>query len=162
MITGSLAGAFHGEPRATRDLDVVIDPDLDGLERLLAELQRGGYYVDRAAAQEAFRGRSQFNAIGPDATKVDLIVRKDRPFSVEEFGRRRRVDLLGSSAYIATAEDVILAKLEWAADSDSERQIRDVEGILAASADTLDRRYLERWVGVLGVAEAWDRLRSAS
>ncbi len=62
--------------------------------------------------------------------KVDFIIRKDREFSVTEFGRRRMGELLGFQLFVASAEDVILAKLEWARMSDSERQIRDVAGIL--------------------------------
>jgi hypothetical protein len=158
MVTGSLASSYHGEPRATRDLDIVIDPSKDALERLVGELQSARFYVDADVARRALAERSQFNAIGPDAAKVDFIVRKERPFSVAEFGRREPADLLGTPGFVATAEDVILAKLEWAAASDSERQRRDVIGILA-TADALDTSYIERWATALGVREAWETLR---
>lgn len=78
MVTGSLASTFHGEPRATRDIDIVIDPDPVTLGRLLDLLRAGDFYVDRDAAEEAMRSRTQFNAIGADATKVDFIIRRDR------------------------------------------------------------------------------------
>jgi hypothetical protein len=159
MVTGAIAGAFHGEARATADLDIVIDPDPGDLERLVDELELGRYYVDRPAARDALRRRSQFNAIR-EADKVDLIVRKDRPFSVEEFGRRQRVDILGTSVYVATAEDLILAKLEWASETDSDRQVRDAAGIVAASRGTLDRAYLQRWVEALGLGPVWARVES--
>lgn len=55
---------------------------------------------------------------------------------------------------------MILVKLEWAAASDSERQLRDVEGILAANGDDLDLAYLETWIDALGLAEAWGRVRA--
>lgn len=153
MLTGSLASTFHGEPRATRDMDIVIDPDPAALGRLVDLLRAGDFYVDRDAAEEALRHRGQFNAIGPDATKIDFIVRRDRPFSIEEFARRRRVAILGASADIATAEDMILAKLEWAAATGSERQVRDIEGILAVAGDGLDQAYLTSWAARLGVAD---------
>lgn len=151
MITGSVASSFHGEPRATRDLDIVIDPAPSALERLIDDLRTAGFYVDRDAAEDALRERTQFNAIGAEAIKVDFIVRRDRPFSIAEFERRERVELLGSTGFIATAEDVILAKLEWAAETDSERQIRDVAGMLAVAGDTLDEAYLTTWAEKLGV-----------
>ncbi len=160
MVTGSLASSYHGQPRATLDADIVIDPAPGSLTRLIDGLLAGGYYVDRSAALEAFRDRTQFNAIGSDAVKVDFIVRKARPFSVEEFGRRERADLLGTTGYIATAEDVVIAKLEWAAASGSERQLRDVGAIIAV-ADHLDEAYIDRWAAALGITEAWHTMRDS-
>jgi len=160
MVTGSLASSYHGEPRATLDLDLVIDPSPVGLERLVDGLRGAEFYVDADAARRALAERSQFNAIGPSADKVHFVVRKERPFSIEEFGRRERADLLGTPGFIATAEDLVLAKLEWAAASDWERQRRDVMGILAATTD-LDRSFIDRWASALGVREAWNALRDA-
>jgi hypothetical protein len=158
MVTGSVASAFHGEPRATRDLDIVIDPGTDTLTALVEGLLAGGNYVDRDAAFDALRERTQFNVIGPDATKVDLIIRKDRPFSREEFERRRPADLLGTPAFIASVEDMIIAKLEWSLPFDSDRQLRDVASMLAVSGDAIDRAYIARWVRALGLEEAWQRV----
>jgi len=155
MLTGSLASTYHGEPRATRDLDLVIDPAPDALERLVDGLEADGFHVDREAARTALRDRTQFNAIGEAATKIDFIIRKDRPFSVEEFGRRRRVELLGTSGFIATVEDLIVAKLEWAAQTGSERQRRDIAGMLAVAGNAIDEAYLMRWITALGLTDAW-------
>lgn len=162
MVTGSLASSYHGEPRATRDLDVVIDPQPAGLGELLAGLEAAGFYVDRDAAFEALRDRSQFNAIGDEATKIDFIVRKDRPFSIEEFKRRRRADLLGTPGFIASLEDTVVAKLEWAATTESERQLRDVAGMLAVNGEAIDLAYVERWVAVLGLDDAWSSVARGS
>jgi hypothetical protein len=161
MVTGSLASSYYGEPRATRDVDIVVDADLDGLARLVDALQADGYYVDRDVAFEALRGRTQFNAIGPEAMKVDLIVRKDRPFSIEEFGRRRPADLLGVPAFIPTLEDIVVAKLEWAGAAESERQLRDVTSMLAVSGGDIDEDYVVRWVETLGLTDLWRRAREA-
>jgi hypothetical protein len=158
MITGSLASSYHGEPRATFDVDIVIDPTPAGLVRLLDGLLGAGFYVDREAASRALAERSQFNAIGPNALKVDFIIRKDRPFSIEEFGRRQPADLLGTPGFLVSAEDLVLAKLEWAAASDSERQLRDAAAIVAID-DALDETYISRWADVLGVSAAWREIR---
>ena len=158
MVTGSLASSYHGEPRSTRDVDIVIDPSGDGLDRLTDGLLEAGFYVDREVAREALTQRSQFNAIGPDASKVDFIVRRERPFSVEEFQRRQPADLLGTPGFVATAEDVILAKLEWAKATGSDRQLDDVAGILAI-ASGLDLSYVERWAATLGLEDAWRTVR---
>jgi hypothetical protein len=159
MVTGSLASSYHGEPRATRDADIVIDPTPESLALLADSLADGGFYIVRQAALGALASRTRFNAIGPDASKVDFIVRKDRPFSVEEFRRRQAADLLGSSGFVATAEDLVIAKLEWAAASGSDRQLRDAAGIVAV-ADGLDEAYIERWVAALDLIDAWRGVRS--
>jgi hypothetical protein len=158
MITGSIASTYHGEPRSTLDIDIVIDPDPAALERLIDELQAEGFYVDRGAAGVALRDRTQFNAIGPDAVKIDFIIRKERPFSVAEFSRRREVELPGTRGFMTTVEDLIVAKLEWAVETDSERHLRDVAGMLAVAGDTLDRAYLARWIAALDLKAAWTRV----
>jgi hypothetical protein len=158
MVTGSLASSYHGEPRATRDADIVIDPSRDALDQLTAGLLEAGFHVDRDVAREALGDRSQFNAIGTDASKVDFMIRRDRPFSVEEFRRRHPADLLGTPGFVATAEDIILEKLEWAKASGSERQLDDVAGIVAI-ASRLDLPYLHRWAAILGVEDAWRAVR---
>ena len=129
------------------------------------ELEAAGLYVDTDAALRALDDRKQFNAI--DATtgwKIDFLVRRDRPFSREEFGRRVRANLLGTPAWIASPEDTILAKLEWAGASGSERQLRDVAAMLDIGEESLDLAYIDRWVTGLGLQGAWSRaqaLRSA-
>jgi hypothetical protein len=161
MVTGSLASSYHGEPRATRDADIVIDPGVDAIGHLVDGLVAAGFYVDRDVAIDAVASHSQFNAIGPDAVKVDFIVRRDRPFSIEELNRRQPADLLDTPGFVASAEDVILAKLEWATATGSERQLDDVAGILAI-APALDFKYIDRWARVLGVERAWQAIRDTA
>lgn len=158
MVTGSFASSYYGEPRTTRDLDIVIDPGPEALQRLVSQLDAGGFYVDRDTAVNALRERTQFNAIGAGATKIDFIIRRDRPFSVEELRRRGEADLLGTRGFIASVEDTIIAKLEWAATTGSERQRSDVAGMLAVGGDSVDRAYVERWVDALGLRDVWDEV----
>ena len=156
MLAGSMASTFHGEPRMTRDVDMVIDPTVESIERFVAALDRSRYYVDDAA--EAVRRRDmcgmEVESVIDTETgwKVDLIVRKDRAFSREEFDRRQPAVVGGVELFIATAEDTVLAKLEWRARSDSERQFRDVVAVL--SAQDLDEVYLQRWAAELGVTDS--------
>jgi hypothetical protein len=92
MVVGSFASSFHGVPRSSQDLDLVIDPDEVSLQRFLATLSAQEYYADADAALDALRRRGQFNIVDmATAWKADLIVRKARPFSVEEtsHGARR-------------------------------------------------------------------------
>jgi hypothetical protein len=104
--------------------------------------------------------RGQFNAIDIRyAAKIDLIVRKERPYSVEEFGRRRRTHLpFARDVAIVSPEDAILSKLEWARRSgESERQVRDAAGIVELAPD-LDREYIGRWAVALGIDDLWSQI----
>lgn len=163
MLTGSFASAYYGTARATQDIDLVIAPTADQLRALVRILPSAEYYIDEGAALEAVRHRSQFNIIDlASGWKIDLIVCQERPFSLGEFARRRNVDFAGMRLTIATAEDVAIAKLEWAKLGESQRQIEDVAGILRLRAADLDVNYIEAWVSKLGLKEQWSAaLRAA-
>lgn len=160
MLTGSIASSWYGEPRATQDLDVIIDPSASALDQLIDSLQTDAWYVDRDVALSALRNRGQFNAIGPNAFKVDFIVRRERPFSIAEFDRRQPVEVLGTQTFLPTVEDMVIAKLEWAQATDSDRQLRDVAGMLQVAGSDIDAAYLEDWVRRLGLEGAWEAVRS--
>ncbi len=160
MVTGSIAASYYGRPRSTHDADVVIDPAPPQLDLLLQALEAAGFYVDADGARAALGQHRQFNAIETTrAVKVDLIVKKDRPFSTEEFSRRQRVDFpFAADVATVTPEDAILSKLEWARQAgDSERQIRDAAGIVEVHP-SLDREYIRRWAAHLGVLDLWTRI----
>jgi hypothetical protein len=159
MLAGSFASAYHGTPRATQDIDLVIDPTPKALDAFVARVSDAGYYVDADRARAALEQRRQFNVVdAASGWKADLVVRKGRPFSREEFARRAPATVLGVDVFVASAEDTILAKLEWAARTDSERQLTDVAGILSVKGGSLDRAYIERWAQDLGVLGLWRRL----
>lgn len=158
MLTGSFASSFHGAPRTTQDIDIVIAPTRGSLHRLISEFPEDRYYVSGEAALQAYGSESLFNVIDMESGwKIDFIIRKSRPFSVEEFDRRREADLLGTTVYIASAEDVMLSKLEWAKMAGSERQIADVVGILRTQGTDVDMEYVMRWVAALGLQSEWAR-----
>lgn len=163
MVVGSFASTAHGEPRSTQDLDLVIDPSSAQLDQVLAALSPDAYYVDPDVAREALRTRSMFNVIEiATAWKIDLVIRKSRPFSLEEMRRRQITKILDMNVATATAEDTIIAKLEWASQGASDRQLEDVAGILRVCGPALDVAYIERWVRELGLSDLWQRARAAS
>jgi hypothetical protein len=162
MLTGSLAAAFYGAPRATQDVDFVIESRPDDLRRFVNTLGAEGLYVDLESALDALRTGGQFNAIDPSTGwKADLIIRKARPFSESEFDRRQQRQLFGVEVALATLEDLIIAKLEWSKLGDSELQRRDIRELLEMGGDTMDREYLERWIAALDLDEAWKRVSQA-
>jgi hypothetical protein len=160
MLTGSFASAFHGAPRSTQDIDLVIAATPAQLRTFIESLPSTQYYADLEAALEAQTRESMFNVIDLTAGwKIDFILRKSRAFSQQEFARRQRLNLEGVPLFVATAEDVIIAKLEWSKLAKSERQVEDVAGILRIRWDSLDRTYLEKWINELGLKEQWRHAR---
>jgi len=163
MLTGSFASAYYGAPRTTQDIDLVISATPAQLQAFVQLLPQGEYYADLDAAMEALSRQSVFNVIDlATGWKIDLVIRKSRDFSQEEFGRRRRVDLEGTHLFIASAEDVMISKLEWAKLAQSRRQIEDVIGIVRRRGGSLDRAYLEKWIRDLGLEAEWGEVRRAS
>jgi predicted nucleotidyltransferase len=154
MLVGSFASAFHGSPRTTQDIDVVIAPTLGSLQKLIKQFPEDEYYVSRDAALQAYGAETLFNVVDfRTGWKIDFIICKSREYNVQEFARRQEAELLGARLYVASAEDVVLSKLEWAKQTESERQIRDVAGILWTKGDSLDREYLRRWIQPLNISE---------
>lgn len=156
MLTGSFASAYYGAPRSTQDIDIVIEATAVQLQTFVKFLPSGEYYADLDAALEARRRESLFNVIDlATGWKIDLIIRKSRAFSQEEFSRRQLVSVQGLPLFVASAEDVVIAKLEWSKLAQSQRQIEDVAAILRLRWESLDRRYLEKWIPELNLNEEW-------
>jgi len=164
MLTGSLASSMYGVPRATNDIDIVISPSRDQLFAFIQFMKRLGWYVTPfEEASKSLRRKTQSNVIDfANAWKVDLIFRKDRDFSTSEFDRRNAVNAESWRLTIATPEDVLLAKLEWAKIGGSEQPLVDAEGILRVQGNKLDIAYIEKWVEAPGLEEQWLRVRERS
>ena len=160
MLTGSFASSLHGTPRVTHDIDVVIAPVLGTLKVLLKQFPEDQYYVSEDAALRAYGEEGMFNIVDfATGWKIDFIMRKSRPFSTEEFDRRREEELDGVTIFVASAEDIVVAKLEWAKLSESDRQLRDAAGILSSRTNELDLDYVERWAKELDLIPQWQRVR---
>jgi len=155
VLGGSLASSIIGEPRATADIDVAIRMELPDIDRLIDALG-AEYYVSREAAVE---GRTSFNLIHLESVqKVDLFVLGDELLDRRQLERRRRVTLAqgsNESIWIGSPEDQVLRKLAWyrAGGEVSDRQWRDIVGILAVQHDRIDRTDLEQAAAELHLAD---------
>lgn len=162
MLVGSLASNVHGAPRSTQDIDLVVAPTEPALMSFLDSLDPERFYVPGSAV-EALRNRDQFNVIDTGSGwKIDLIIRKERPFSRSEFDRRRQIRAFGVGLYVASPEDTVLAKLEWAARGASDRQLADAATVISVLSGSLDDEYLDRWAADLGVSDLLSRARRSA
>jgi hypothetical protein len=165
MVVGSFASSAYGATRSTQDIDLVINATAPQLLVFIKELG-DDYYADTNAALEALANRSMFNVIDQAlGWKIDLIIPKDRAYSREAFQRRRPVDipdLQSLSVFVASPEDVIISKLEWAKLGQSHRQIEDVVAILQRRFGTLDLSYMQQWIANLDLQVQWNEARKSS
>src|SRR5438477_3885959 len=156
MVTGSFASSIHGEPRASKDIDIVISPTQEKLAAFIDQFPSDRYYAVKEDALEALAGGYMFNIIDfTSGWRIDFIFLKPRPFSQMEFSRRKEEDLGDLKLTVATPEDVLIAKLEWAKLGQSERQMEDAASIIRIKGDGLDFSYVERWVRELNRDEQW-------
>jgi hypothetical protein len=159
MLTGSIAAGVYGQPRMTRDIDLVAVlypahaqrlPDVLGVE----------FLIDVDTAHDAIATRRIFSVIHRDALqKVDIIVRDESDYEIEKFERRRQVEVDGQSIWMIAPEDLVLSKLVWAKDSRSDMQLRDIRSVIALQPG-LDWPYIEQWARRLTVARLLAEVRS--
>lgn len=162
LIGGSFATAVYGVARMTADADLMADLRLDQVEPLTRALS-GHFYMDAESIREAIRHRSSFSVIHLTTMfKVDVFIPRQRPYSRMQFERRVKQPLSAEAdrmAYVSSAEDNVLTKLEWyrLGTEVSERQWRDVLGVLKAQSGRLDVAYMRQWAAALEVADLLEK-----
>jgi hypothetical protein len=161
-VGGSLASSLHGVMRSTLDVDIVADMRLEHIQPLVAALSKE-FYADDEMMKDAIEHKSSFNLIHYEtAFKVDIFIRKSRAFDQMQLERRRTSVIATDpeqSVYVTSPEDVILSKLEWyrMGGEVSDRQWRDILGVLKTRAGELDLDYLRKWATELKVSDLLER-----
>lgn len=158
-VGGSIAGSFAGEPRSTVDIDIVAAIHESQVDRLASRLT-SDFYVDAAALHRAVRERGTTNLIHqPTQLKVDLFVAGGTPLDGQQLERRQEVVLASGRLHIHPPEDILLQKLHWyrKGGETSDRQWRDILGIVRVQGDRLDVAYLDTAAPVLGVQDLLQR-----
>ncbi len=105
-------------------------------------------YFRKPAIEQALETPGMFNVIDFETGyKLDFIVLKPEPFRQAEFSRRIRSEAFGFPIWLVQVEDLILSKLIWSQDLQSDRQTEGLKHLL--SIETVDRAYLYKWVNDL-------------
>ena len=161
-VGGSLSSSVHGVMRSTLDVDIVADLRLEHIRPFVAALSPV-FYADDEMMRDAITHHSSFNLIHYEtAFKVDIFIPKERTFDKLQL-ERRIASIIATdpeqSVYVTSPEDIILSKLEWyrMGDQVSDRQWRDILGVVKTKSDQLDLAYLRRWARELAVEDLLER-----
>ena len=150
MMTGSMAMAIYSIPRMTRDIDLVVElepVDVDKIVNLFSE----DCYIDRDGVRQAVDTRSMFNIIHNEwVIKADFIIRKNEEYRREEFSRRQKIVIEETTIFVVSVEDLILSKLVWGKELQSDLQLEDVRQMISTVLE-LDWEYMKKWAIGLGV-----------
>lgn len=158
MLTGSVAAGWYGQPRTTRDIDLVAVLYAPHAAKLVEGLG-GEFECDVEVIRSAIAARRPFTVFHrASVQKIDLVVRQDAEYELEKFERRRQMEIGGQRVWVIAPEDLILSKLAWAKRSPSELQLRDVRAMIAVQHD-LDWKYIDRWALRLTVTSLLTEVR---
>ena len=167
VIGGSLASTLYGMVRTTQDSDIVAEMRREHIQPFVSALQ-DEFYIDEEMITDSIQHNSSFNIIHRETMfKVDVFIPHQRPFLQSQFVRAQRQTFAFEkevSAKFASPEDTILAKLEWyrMGGEVSDRQWRDILGVLKTRAGELDLGYLQKWAADLNIADLLKRALNES
>jgi predicted nucleotidyltransferase len=161
-IVGSFASGVWGESRFTQDIDILVELKPNDVPLLCAAFPETEFYVSQAAANEAVVRHGQFNVINPaSGNKIDFMIASNSSWVRAQLERRKRISFFpDQDGSVAAAEDIILGKLVYYHEGGSDKHLRDITGILKFSGDYIDRDYVSRFAGQLGVADIWQGVLS--
>ena len=157
-IGGSFASSAWGNPRQTRDLDVVIVLETKNAQKFI-EAFKDDFMLSEGEIVEATRSRQPYRSFQllhfEEIFKIDVFLLNDTPFEQSEFQRRIQREFEGGfRAYYFTAEDTVIRKLQWHIMANrSDKQWNDVVSILEVRKDLIDENYLRRWARELGIED---------
>ncbi|NBD36550.1 MAG: hypothetical protein GVY30_11215 [Chloroflexi bacterium] len=162
-IGGSVASSIYGMARMTMDVDMVADIQPHHVDLLVQQLE-SAYYIDDHMIHDAISRQASFNLVHLETMlKVDVFIFKDTPYHRAALQRCRKDKLDAgqdtTEFYFVSAEDIVLSKLDWyrMGGEVSERQWKDILGVLKVQWPTLDFTYLEHWATKLQMQDLLHR-----
>lgn len=163
MITGAWSVIFYGRPRASHDIDFVVELYEKDTEKVLVDLRSlpNEYSVQSEAVRLALKGDLLFQIIHlPTYLKLDFWLLTNDSFDQSRFLRRQRVQIFGQRVAIASMEDTILQKLRWYKEAPIEKHLVDAAFVYQMQTENLDQRYLARWAKRLDVTKFLKKLQT--
>lgn len=145
MLTGAYAVSFYGRPRTTHDIDLKILINDTEIEKIYDAFKES-FYINKEMIRQAVRRNLMFNIIHNETqTKIDFWVVRNDEFDQERFKRRLKINIYNAPVFMSTPEDLIVIKLCWYRESNSQKHYEDVKGIFEIQSDKLDIEYITKW-----------------
>lgn len=163
VIGGSVAAMFYGEPRFTRDVDMVVFLNESSIRQLPEIFPPADFYLPPSeviAVEVARQERGQFNIIHLDTTfKADIYPTGRDDFNAWAFRNKRAVTYEGETLVLAPPEYVIVRKLEYFREGGSDKHLRDIRGMLNISGEQINQTDLQEWIQRQGVQAEWGKVQ---
>jgi len=161
MLTGSIVSSMQGAPRATHDVDVVVQITKNSIPVLLNAFPPPQYYLSESSIRESIERKNMFNLIeGAEGDKIDFWILTDEPFDKSRFSRKQEDTFAGLKMLVSSPEDTLLKKLHWMKSyGKSEKQFMDALGVYEVQYAKLDMSYLEKWAKELRVENLLKKLK---
>jgi len=149
MLSGSLALNAYTVPRMSLDIDIVIELHEEHLNDFF-EIFKEEYYVNEITVKQEVKRHGMFNVIDHyTGFKVDFIIKKETEYRIHEFSRRNRETISDFDVWIVSPEDLVISKIEWIQQYRSDKQISDIQNLLAISK--IDLNYIKFWCNKLNL-----------
>ncbi|MBI2600317.1 nucleotidyl transferase AbiEii/AbiGii toxin family protein [Candidatus Daviesbacteria bacterium] len=162
MITGSWSSIYYGRPRASHDIDFVVELPVENIEKTMKLFSRlpDTFMIELDTIREAIENNSQFQSVHlPTMLKMDFWVLTDQEFDKVRFSRRKKVRLFNQIMEMATPEDTIIQKLIWFSKGGTEKHLVDAAFVLQIQGKKLDRKYLHKWINKLKLKKYFEMLK---
>lgn len=159
MVTGSVAVSYFGTPRATHDIDMVVSVGHDNAAAVRETFSEDFYVSD---IEHAVRHRQMFNLVDRKTQfKVDCWILDDSDeYRMEAFRRRQRIGWLDVSISITSPEDLVISKLIWFKEAQTDIHLNDIRGILRVQENKVDISYIDDWTSKLSLSDLWLKLKN--
>lgn len=154
MITGAWSVIYYGRPRASHDIDFVVELTSKDATRILKALKTLSteFSYQQSSVENALEKKGMFQILYlPTYLKLDFWILRHEPFDETRFNRRKKIPLLGQKMVIASPEDTILQKLRWYKEARIEKHIVDAAFVYQIQKKNLDKNYLSRWAKLLSI-----------
>lgn len=161
MVTGAWSVIFYGLPRASHDIDFVIELHKADLSRIINVFGKlpGEFLIELDSITEAVNNKSMFQVLHlPTMLKFDFWLLTDEEFDKSRFKRRQRVKVLDQIMEMASKEDTIIQKLRWYKEGKIEKHLIDAAFVYQIQKENLDKKYLNFWVKKLGLENNYLKL----
>ena len=161
LLTGSFAVSYYGHPRATHDIDFIVEIKKKGSAKILEAIKELGtnFVVDASQIKEAVLNSLEFNILHTQTgIKLDFWIVEKNEFEQNKFKRKKAIFIDKQKINLISAEDLILTKLLWCKTLKSERHLQDCVGILEVQKNKLDKVYLDKCINKLELEELFKEI----